>query len=489
MSTELTGNLAKEILGRAARYGERIAVRTENDSVSYAVLRELVINFALHMRVGGIGRSSCVAIDTDHPIIATILPLACSLLGCAWVHDTPMVARNPALCVTHRVHDATKPSIQGRNNLRITRDWFHPPAEQPSPDLSAFSGYADSQQTWMIAQSSGTTGEAKFMVYSEDHSLRYLNKGLAFTVHEGKKFTSLFHPLSTPGTLPKLRVLADGGTFCVSRRLHTVLEWGVEEIHGSPNHLLALIGDFAPPSRRFAVCHCVGGPAGKSLLQRLGKFFEVVWYRLGATEVGGVCGNLIRDPDNLPDKISVGAAKPGAIIQIVSENGEVLPAGTEGIVRIRTECQVPGYLGEPAETARVFREGWFHSGDLGYLSEAGELYITGRVRDQLNLGGVKVNPQSIDDVVQAQAGGKEGVCLALPTAGGVDRLVAAIVLAEGTQPSSVVGALRLKLLQSLGPSRAPAEFYLVDAIPKNQNGKTLRREMAEALRGRQPIVV
>lgn len=489
MSTELTGNLAKEILGRAARHGERMAVRTESDFVSYDALRELVINYALQMRAGGIGRSSCVAIDTDHPIIATILPLACSLLGCAWVHDTPMVAWNRALGVTHRVHDATNPPAQGRNNLRITRDWSGAPTGLSRPDLLAFPGYADPQRTWMIAQSSGTTGEAKFMAYSEDHCLRYVNRGLTFSVREGGKFTSLFHPLSTPGLLPKLRTLVDGGTFCVSRRMSTLLEWGVEGVHGSPNHLLALVGDLPPQRQKLAVCYCVGGPAGKSLLQRLGKFFDIVWYRLGATEVGNICGNEIRDTDSLPEKVSVGPAAPGAIVQVVSENGTIMPAGVEGIVRIRTQSQVPGYIGAPEETARVFRDGWFHSGDLGYLSDKGELYITGRVRDQLNLGGVKVNPQLVDDIIQAQAGIREGVCLALPSAKGIDRLVAAIVLAEGAEPAPVARALRLRLEQAFGPSRTPTEFYLVGSIAKNQNGKIMRRQMVEVLNGRQPLAL
>jgi len=484
-----TENLARTILANAATYGDRTALQTEGGAVSYPVLRDVIVNYALHMRAGGIGRGACVAIDSNHPLITVIVSIACSLLGCSWVHFTPFVRRNPALRVTHFIHDGANHATERRNVLRVTPAWSAPPPGQVGRDANGFPGFANSDATWMIAQSSGTTGDAKFMAISERIAQRRLEIVWPFDPPAQARFAPLFHPLSVPAIYSILRILLDGGTCCFGRNWETLVDWGVDFVRAAPNHYLALTDRTPDPQAKIPVCLCTGGPAGRPFIERLGRYFDTVIYMFSSSETANVCANVITDTRNLPAEVSVGPVRAQARVQIVSETGGILAPGHEGIVRVRSECQVPGYIGAPEDTARAFRDGWFHPGDLGYLSAAGELFITGRVGDQLNVGGVKINPLVIEGVMQAYPGVRESVCLAYPDARGVDRLVAALVVAEGEPPAQVARGLRHKLEQSFGPSRTPREFYLVDAIAKNPNGKVVRREMVDVVRTRQPITL
>ena len=75
---------------------------------------------------------------------------------------------------------------------------------------------------------------------------------------------------------------------------------------------------------------------------------------------------------------AVGFVTPGTAVQIVDRSGTVLPPGQEGLVRIRSDYAVDGYLGNPEETAQTFRDGWFYPGDIGTLGVDDLLIITGR---------------------------------------------------------------------------------------------------------------
>ena len=87
-------------------------------------------------------------------------------------------------------------------------------------------------------------------------------------------------------------------------------------------------------------------------------------------------------------------------MEIVGESGNILAYGSEGIVRVRTREIVNGYVGDPEQSAVKFREGWFYPGDIGYIKEDGMFVVTGRQELLLNIGGDKINPEKIEDVLK-----------------------------------------------------------------------------------------
>jgi acyl-CoA synthetase (AMP-forming)/AMP-acid ligase II len=128
---------------------------------------------------------------------------------------------------------------------------------------------------------------------------------------------------------------------------------------------------------------------------------------------------------------------------------------------------VEGYLGDPEQTRASFRDGYFYPGDLGHLAEDGMLVISGRNKEVLNLGGVKLRPQLVEDVLAAFPAVEQAAVVGVPGALGVDELWALIVpRAPLDEP-----ALRAHCAARLAPMFCPARYVSIEQLPRNPSGK------------------
>jgi acyl-CoA synthetase (AMP-forming)/AMP-acid ligase II len=89
----------------------------------------------------------------------------------------------------------------------------------------------------------------------------------------------------------------------------------------------------------------------------------------------------------------------GVALRVVGPNGHPCPAGAVGEVWVDGPTVARGYLADPAETAHSFADGWFHTGDLGSLDDDGYLFLTGRIKSQINRGGEKISPEHVEDIL------------------------------------------------------------------------------------------
>ncbi len=101
---------------------------------------------------------------------------------------------------------------------------------------------------------------------------------------------------------------------------------------------------------------------------------------------------------------SVGCPPPFSAVRIVDEQGRDLPPGQAGEIVGRGPLVMQGYWGKPELTAETLRDGWIHSGDIGYLDDEGYLYLVDRKKDMIDSGGVKVYPRDIEDIAAAPPG-------------------------------------------------------------------------------------
>jgi acyl-CoA synthetase (AMP-forming)/AMP-acid ligase II len=195
---------------------------------------------------------------------------------------------------------------------------------------------------------------------------------------------------------------------------------------------------------------------------------------------------LLRVTDAASYPVTVGYPVPGCEVQIVDAEGRLLPDGTEGMVRIRTPWMVDRYLNEPALTAEYFRDGWFHPGDLGRMDPEG-LRLIGRTADLLNIGGTKLNAAELDEVIQSLPVVHDGYCFAVADVHGTDTLCAIVTLKPGADPASLE-ALRQVVTDRLGKARVPQLVYIAPrGVPRNENGKPMRRLAQAAVAGLEPI--
>src|SRR5581483_10863390 len=97
----------------------------------------------------------------------------------------------------------------------------------------------------------------------------------------------------------------------------------------------------------------------------------------------------------------------GPVIGIVDAAGNLLTADRDGEVVLRGEAVTPGYLDDAAANRDAFRDGWFHTGDVGHIDADGDLFITGRIKETINRGGETISPVEIDAALTAHAAVQE----------------------------------------------------------------------------------
>jgi acyl-coenzyme A synthetase/AMP-(fatty) acid ligase len=148
--------------------------------------------------------------------------------------------------------------------------------------------------------------------------------------------------------------------------------------------------------------------------------------------------------------------------------------GAEGIVAMRTPGMAESYLDDPAATARNFRDGWFLSGDLGRLLPDGRFVLHGRRDDMLNLGGIKISPVEVEDIIRL---GVEGIldvaAVCLPGHDGIGALYLALVLVPGRD----FKAARDAAVNILPVWMRPCYVGSLHALPRTVSGKLRRAEV------------
>ncbi|MDI9409521.1 MAG: AMP-binding protein, partial [Candidatus Pacebacteria bacterium] len=175
---------------------------------------------------------------------------------------------------------------------------------------------------------------------------------------------------------------------------------------------------------------------------------------------------------------SVGRAA-GPEIAIMDATGQILPPDSVGEVVIRGANVTAGYENNPAANLASFTNGWFRTGDQGWLNSDGFLTLNGRLKEMINRGGEKVAPPEIDAAALEHPAVAQAVCFALPH----EILGEEVALVVVLQPEQTTTAAEIKefLRQRLADFKIPREVIFVEEIPKGATGKVQRLGLAQAL--------
>jgi fatty-acyl-CoA synthase len=152
-----------------------------------------------------------------------------------------------------------------------------------------------------------------------------------------------------------------------------------------------------------------------------------------------------------------------------------VPPGTQGEIVHRSPQLLTGYWEKPAETAEAFAGGWFHSGDVGYLDEAGYLFVVDRVKDVINTGGVVVASREVEEALFTHPGVSEVAVIALPDPRWIEAITAVVVLRPGFSPDAEALIAHARTL--LAPFKVPKRVIFAEQLPRNTAGKLLKREL------------
>jgi acyl-CoA synthetase (AMP-forming)/AMP-acid ligase II len=195
----------------------------------------------------------------------------------------------------------------------------------------------------------------------------------------------------------------------------------------------------------------------------------------GATEASARLSYL--DPADLPRKWgSIGKAIPNVEVFVADGEGRPLPMGREGEIVARGSNIMSGYWNHPEETAKVLRNGLYYTGDLGRMDDEGFLYVVGRLKEMLKIGGNRVSAKEIEEALHEHPDIVEAAVVGVPddVLGEVPK--AFLVARKGAGPGFVEGLPRF-LQERLAPYKVPKLYELREALPKNEAGKILKLKL------------
>jgi long-chain acyl-CoA synthetase len=217
-------------------------------------------------------------------------------------------------------------------------------------------------------------------------------------------------------------------------------------------------------------------PVTPSVAQAVTRRTGVGWVpAYGASENPVITCNPLRDAR----LDSVGKAVPGVELRAVSlDDGSELAAGETGEIQLRSPSLMAGYLPE-AETVLAMADGWYRTGDVGYIEPDGWVYLTDRSKEMIKVRGFQVAPAEVEGVLLGHPSVVDAAVFGVPDEASGESIIAAVVLAPraaGVAPEALAGYVA----ERLASYKKPSQVTIVDAIPRLPSGKALRRVLRES---------
>jgi long-chain acyl-CoA synthetase len=165
-------------------------------------------------------------------------------------------------------------------------------------------------------------------------------------------------------------------------------------------------------------------------------------------------------------------------IKVVDEKGQEVPRGEQGELLVKGTCVTKGYLNKPEATREVFdQDGWFHSGDIAIMDEDGYAFIVDRSKDMINVGGEKVFPSEVEDIMLTNPKIKDLALVGMADELKGEAVKAFIVLKDGE--SGTAEEIQEFCKERMAPYKVPTVVEFVEEIPRSASGKALRRLLRE----------
>ena len=351
-----------------------------------------------------------------------------------------------------------------------------------------------------ILYTSGTTGRPKGAVATHANwrsAVELSAYQIVPMTDDDKVLTGgpFFHVYFVIAVLPPLLV---GGTVVTLKRfsaeasLKLIEKYRASHFMGTPTMWVYMLDEYDRGRDRYDVSSLwQGQSAGSALPAELAKRIESTFpichvECYGATECSSTVTHT-RVGHLTPG--SPGWTTPGWEIKIIGENGEELPNGQVGELWCRGPGVIKEYWGDPAMTRARIVDGWWRSGDLGYISEGGhtdgQLYIVDRMTDMIICGGYNIYPREVEDYMHQHPKISQAVIIGIPDAVKGDVPKAFVVLKPGEEiaPEDVIKYCK----ENMAAYKVPrfVELVTLDDLPKTASGKILKRELREMERRKQ----
>jgi acyl-CoA synthetase (AMP-forming)/AMP-acid ligase II len=508
--------------GQARAHPGAFALRDRHRRLTYAELVAAADRLAGHLAGSGLRACDRIAVWLPNRVETAIALVACSRNGyvcCPSLHRDHRVADVVALIERVRAaaliaqsgygadgdrHDVFA-ALAGHEALR-----FRCPVDvAEAAPFAALAGPAldrpatrDANQIMYLPFTSGTTGEPKGVQHS-DNTLLATARMMARDWRLAGAVLYTLSPLShNLGLGALITALSAGGELVLhdlprgASLIERLEEAGAEFLFGVPTHAIDLLAEIrARGTRRVGRVRgfrISGAAAPPAVVETLMAYRIVPQSGYGMTET---CSHQYTRPDDPPARIigTCGRACDGYEVRIWRQddpNVEAAP-GEIGEIGGRGASLMLGYFSDQAATEAAFNaQGWFMTGDLGWLDEAGYLHVTDRKKDIIIRGGRNIYPTTIEALTLRCAGIDKAAAFAVPDARLGERVCLAIVLRAGAQ-FDPAGLLRDLAAAGLPKHDMPEFLLSLPVMPLTPSGKILKRELTRRVAvGRvEPIAV
>ncbi|HXR15556.1 MAG TPA: acyl--CoA ligase [Terriglobales bacterium] len=469
-------------------------------SVTYDSLRQQVLAMADALASAGIRRGDRVAIVLPNGLRAIVSFLAASIAGTAaplnpaypyeefhfFLGDTdarvllcPTVGAEFARsAAADRKIPVLSVELNAKGSVAIVNAPTGASASEPTADDIA-----------LILHTSGSTGRPK-RVPLRHFNLAVSAANIANTYGLSEEDVSLcimplFHIHGLIGST--MATLLTGGAVVVPPKFNALSFWrtvrghGVTWYSGVPTmHQLLLARAHHKPAEAASLrfIRSCSAPLSPELIHQIEELFGVPFVEAyGMTEASHqMTSNPLPPRHRKAGSVGVGT---GLRVRIMDQAGNSLENNQRGEIAIQGANVFRGYENNPEANARAFVNGWFRTGDQGYLDEDCYLHLTGRIKDIIIRGGENIAPHEVDEILLKHPAVAAAVTFgcAHPTLG--EEVAAAVVLHEphGATESALIKHCR----ESLAEYKCPTKIYLVKSIPTTATGKIRRRAVAAAL--------
>jgi acyl-CoA synthetase (AMP-forming)/AMP-acid ligase II len=290
-----------------------------------------------------------------------------------------------------------------------------------------------------------------------------------------------------------LATLLSGGTVVVPPKFNPLSFWrtvrdskatwysAVPTIH---NLLLSRAGEERPAGAEcLRFIRSCSASLSAEMMQRMESVFGVpVLEAYGMTEASHQMSSNPQPPAvRKPGSVGHGT---GVRIAIMDEAGKLLPACERGEVVIQGPNVVSGYENNPEANSKSYTNGWFRTGDQGFLDTDDYLTLTGRIKELINRGGEKIGPREIDEVLLSHPAVAEAVCFGVPHPTWGEEVEAVVVIKEDQRSSSMEAEITAFCKERLADFKRPKKIHIAQSIPRTATGKIQRGAVAKAVSGK-----
>lgn len=213
------------------------------------------------------------------------------------------------------------------------------------------------------------------------------------------------------------------------------------------------------------------------VIKFMDQFGDVIYNNYNATEAGMIATATPADLRAAPD--TAGKPAEGTDIRILDAEHQQMPTGEVGTIYVRNSTQFDGYT---SGSTKNFHDGYMNSGDIGYLDQAGRLFVVGRDDEMIVSGGENVYPIEVEKILVTHPDVAEAAVIGVDDEQFGQRLAAFVVL-TGAGAGVTADELKQYVRENLANYKVPREIAVLDELPRNSTGKIVRRDLQERVGG------